>query len=135
MKRIIAVVALVFMVSGCASFGVWSTASQANIAKFQTFSAQFLAGVKADTPALLAIASMIPQAAPYVPIAQKAITALEAATAAASVVSAVASDPAGVSVSTAQASVSAAVGAVQDAINSAKTGVSPIAPVNPTVSK
>ena len=140
MKRIIAVlfvVALAFtMISGCASFGVFSTQAQTDIAKFNAYAATFLAGVKADTPALLAIASVIPQAAPYVPIATKAIAALEAATVAAQTVAAVASDPAGVSVSSAQASVSAAVGAVQDAIASAQASTSaPVLPANPTAAK
>jgi hypothetical protein len=134
-RRFIAVIAICgLLTTGCTSLWQWSPSAQANIQKFNTYAAQFLAGVKANAPAILAIASAIPQAAPYVPIASASIAALEAVTVAAQATSTAAMDPTGVAVSSAQAAVSSAVGAVQNAINSAQTGTVPnIAPV-PTIS-
>ena len=137
MRRFIAILVVVgFCFAGCASFGVWNDKAAADIAKFQTYAAQFLAGVKQTAPALLAVASAIPQAAPYVPAASAAITALEAATAAASEVGAASTSQSAQAVTAAQVSVSQAIGAVQATIATVKaTGqaTSPVpTPATPT---
>ena len=121
-KGIIAVLAICVFLPGCSSFGVWSTKAQADITAFNTYAGKFLTGVEADAPALLAIASMFPQAAPFVPIAQAAISALESATKAAQGTSAAATDPNGVTVTEAQKAVNAAIGQVQTAVDAAKAG-------------
>ena len=117
MKRIMTVLFVIAM-AGCAG-GKLSPTAQTDIDTFNKYASEFNAGVKADAPAILAIASMVPQAAPYVPLAQKAIAALDAATNAAQAVSAVATDPTAQAVIAAQQNVSAVIGAINAASGAA----------------
>ena len=122
-KRLLVALVIMASMGGCASFGVWSSAAQADITKAVAYYNQYLAGVMAAAPAILTEASALLGAKSQV--VTDASAAITAATGAVAALNAVAqagtasNDQVG-NTATAITAVNTAVGAVQTAIAQAK---------------